>query len=315
MFTEPPGSGRTYAFRIIDVFAERAFAGKPTAVFTDARGLQAAQMSAIAAELRFPQTAFIFPSGRPGAQARVRVFTPSAELPRAEHLTIAAVYALGLEEKLSRNSERQEPGRVVLEEQDGPVSVYFRAQVITVKQKVPEFGSDFAESNALSAMLGLSVSDLHACPPQAVASGGVPFLIVPVKEAAVLGKVRFRSDIWERTVKHFEAPSVVAFALNPGPYHSIKARAFLPLLGVFEDPATEGASGSVLGYALRHRLLVPPEQFVASIEQGEEIGRPSVIQVFVDHRDGLIQEVRVGGQCQLVGDGRLLAPLIRPLLQ
>src|SRR5688500_16151624 len=178
VFAEPPSSGRSYSFRIIDVFAERAFAGKPTAVFTDARGLQAAQMSAIATELRFPQTAFVFPADRPGAQARVRVFTPSAELPRAEHLTIAAVYALGLEEKLSRNPERQDPERVVLEEQEGPVSVYFRAQVITVKQKVPEFGGDFPEPNALSAMLGLSVADLHACPPQAVASGGVQFLIV-----------------------------------------------------------------------------------------------------------------------------------------
>lgn len=310
MFTEPPSSGRSYAFRIIDVFAERAFAGKPTAVFTDAHGLQAAQMSAIAAELRLPQTAFIFPADRPGAQARVRLFTPSAELPRSEHLTIAAVYALGLEEKLAQNPERQDPSRVVLEEQDGPVSVYFRAQVITVRQRVPEFGAHFSEPNALSAMLGLTRADLHACPPQAVASAGVSFLMVPIKDVAALNNVRFRADIWERTVKHFEAPNVVAFALNAGAHYSTRARAFLPSLGVLEDPATEAASGPLVAYALRHGLLTPPEQFVASVAQGAEIGRPSVIQVFLDHRAGLVQEVRVGGQCQLVGEGRLLAPLL-----
>lgn len=311
VFTEPPSSGRSYSFRIIDVFAERAFAGKPTAVFTDARGLQAAQMSAIARELRFPQTAFVFPADRVSAQARVRVFTPNAELPRAEHLTIAAVYALGLEEKLSRNPEWQDPKRVVLEEQDGPVSVYFRAQVITVKQKLPEFGSHFSEPNALAAMLGLNVADLQACPAQAVLSAGVPFLIVPVKAASLLGNARFRPDIWDRTVKQFEAPNVVAFALNAGAHYSIKARAFLPSLGVLEDPATEAACGPLVAYALRHGLLSPPEQFVASVEQGVEIDRPSVIQVFIDHRAGLVREVRVGGQCQLVGDGRLLAPVVR----
>lgn len=310
MFTEPPSSSRAYSFRIIDVFAERAFAGKPTAVFTDARGLQAAQMSAIATELGFPQTAFVFPPDRPGAQARVRVFTPSAALPRAEHLTLAAVYALGLEQKLLRNPERQDPERVVLEEQDGPVSVYFRAQVIAVKQKLPEFGSQFPEPNVLAAMLGLSVLDLHDCPAQAVLSSGVPFLLVSLKDAAVLGSIRFRSDIWDRTVKHFEAPNVVAFALHPGSRHSAQARVFLPSLGVLEDPATEAASGPLWAYALRHRLLAPPEQFVASVEQGVEIGRPSVIQVFVDHRAGVVREVRVGGQCQLVGDGRLVAPCV-----
>lgn len=311
MSTEAPSSGRSYSFRIIDVFAERAFAGKPTAVFTDARGLQAAQMSAIATELRFPQTAFVLPPDHPGVQARVRVFTPSAELPRAEHLTIAAVYALSLEEKLSRNAGPQPPERVVLEEQDGPVSVYFRAQVITVKQKLPEFGGEFPEPNALAAMLGLSPADLQNCPAQAVASGGVPCLLVPVRVPALLASARFRTDIWERTVKHFEAPNVVAFALDPGRHYLAKARVFLPSLGVLEDPATEVAAGPLLAYALRHGLLTPPEQFVASVEQGAEIGRPSVMQVFVDHRGGHVREVRVGGQCQLVGEGRVLAPVLR----
>ena len=263
-------------------------------------------MSAIASELGFPQTAFIFPADRPGAQARVRVFTPRAELPPAEHLTIAAVYALGLEEKLM-----QDPERVVLEEQTGPVSVYFRAQVITVKQPVPEFGGEFHEPNALAAMLGLSVADLHACPPQAVSAAGVRFLIVPIKDVLALGKARFRPDIWERTVKQFEAPNVVAFALSAAPKCALKARVFLPSLGVFEDPATEAASGPLVAYALRHRLLTPPDQFVASVEQGTEIGRPSVIQVFIDHAGGRVSEVRIGGQCQLVGDGRVLTPLAR----
>lgn len=304
MFSEPPSSGRSYTFRIIDVFAERAFAGKPTAVFTDARGLGVAQMRALATELRFPQTAFVFPSEGVGAQAKVRVFTPSAELPKAEHLTIAAVYALDVEEKLQRDQ------RIVLEEQEGPVSVYFRAKIITVRQQVPALRSEHPEPDTVAAILGLRANDFHPCAPRAVSCSGGQFLVVAVKDALRLEQLRFRADIWERTVKHFEAPNIAIFALKAGTQWVAKARVFLPAFGVPEDPATESACGPMIAYALANRLIKPPEQVVIGVEQGAEIGRPSVIQVFIEHEAGQIKQVRVGGQCQLVGEGRVLAPLV-----
>ena len=286
------------------MFAERAFTGKGTAVFVDARGLDAAQMRLIARELRFPQTAFIFRSARPDTPPRVRVFTPTAELPRAEHLSIAAVCALDFQEKLEDTSTR-----VVLEEQDGPVSVYFRAKIITVRQRVPVFGGDHPEPNTVAATLGLALDDLHPFPPRVVSSSGVPFLIVAAKEASLLERIRFRSDIWERTIRHFEAPNIAVFAISSGKL-SLRARVFLPALGVPEDPATESASGPIIAYALSHGLFEPPEQFVASVHQGQELERPSVIQISVAHEQGVIRQIQVGGQCQIVGEGRIVAPVV-----
>lgn len=300
-----PNSRKVYRYRLIDVFAERPFAGKPTAVFANARGLDARAMQVIARELGFPQTTFVFPARSPDGAARVRVFTPVAELPRAAHPTIAAVFALDCEEKLEPNEAGR---RVVFEQADGPVSVAVFARVITVRQQVPEFGSVYPEREAVAALLGLTTADLLPTPLQAVSSG-TPYLLVPVRSAANLRAISFRTSIWDRTVRHFEAPHVAAFCLQGERRGSIaKARVFTPAVGVLEDPATEAACGPFVAYALRHELVSLPQSAVVTIEQGAEIERPSFVQVFANQVDGVLDQVRVGGQCQAVGEGTMLAP-------
>ena len=192
-----PNSRKVYRYRLIDVFAERPFAGKPSAVFPNARGLDVPKMQAIAGELGFPQTSFVFPASTPEGAARVRVFTPLAELPHASHPTIAAVFALDCEEKLEPPESRR---RVLVEQADGPISVAVFARVITVKQQVPEFGSVYPEREAVAALLGLSPGDLLPTPLQAVSSG-TSYLMVPVRSPERLTAIAFRTSIWDRTVR------------------------------------------------------------------------------------------------------------------
>jgi trans-2,3-dihydro-3-hydroxyanthranilate isomerase len=300
-----PGLRTRYRYRLVDVFAERPFAGKPTAVFTDATGLDTRALQIIARELNTPQTAFVFPSDIPEAQARVRIFTPIAELPRAEQPTIATVFALEAEEKLERATAQS---RVVLQQNDGPVSASYFARVMTVKQQLPEVVGVYPEPDAVAAILGLTREDLLPAPLEAVSSG-VPYLMVPVRDGARLRSARFRDAIWERTVRNFQAPHLCAFCLDPDrPASLAKARVFAPALGLREDPATEGACGPLVAYALRHKLITLPETAAVTIEQGAELGRPSFIQVVVTHEDGEVIEVRIGGQCQSVGEGTIVAP-------
>jgi trans-2,3-dihydro-3-hydroxyanthranilate isomerase len=157
-------------------------------------------------------------------------------------------------------------------------------------------------------MLGLTPADLLPIPLQAVSSG-TPYLMAPLRSAAQLREITFRTSIWDRTVRRFEAPHVVAFCLQGERRGSIaKARVFAPGVGVLEDPATEGACGPLVAYALHHQLVSLPPSSVVTIEQGFEIARPSFVQVFANHVDGALDEVRVGGQCQAVGEGTLLSP-------
>jgi trans-2,3-dihydro-3-hydroxyanthranilate isomerase len=261
-------------------------------------------MQTIAKELGLPQSAFVVPSELANAQARVRIFTPVTEVVRGEHLSLATVFALDAEAKL----KLEQSPRVVLQDSDGPISVSAQARVITVKQKVAEFGDVYREPGAVAATLGLTPQDLHHAPLQAV-SAGIPFLMVAVKDPRRVESIRFRADIWERTIRNFVAPHVAAFSLSAnGPLVGAKARVFMPALGIPEDPATEGAAGPLVQYAFAHKLVSLPEKAVIEVSQGNEIGRPSQIQVFVAHKNDRIQEVRIGGQCQMVGEGAVIAP-------
>ncbi|HLV22355.1 MAG TPA: PhzF family phenazine biosynthesis protein [Polyangiaceae bacterium] len=296
------GLALSYGYKLVNVFAERPFAGKRVAVFTDATGLADEQMAAIARELSLPQCSFVFPSSDPQAHAKIRVFTPTRELPRAGLPTIATVFALDLQQKGSRPPAAQR--RIVLEERDGPVSVAVFAPLLTVKQDLPVFGRQYPEPEAVAAMLSLRREHfLDDAPLQAVSSG-VPYLIVALKNRQTLESIAFRRSIWERTLQRFEAPNLLAFSVQTSRKDTrLKIRVFSPEDTEDEEPASESACGPVVGYAVRHGLLDLPPAASLAIEQGTELGRPSILHVSLAHANGALTELRVGGQCRVVGEG------------
>src|SRR5580693_1895631 len=78
----------------LDVFSNQPFTGIQLAVFPDAAGIDERRMQRIANEMALPETTFVFPPEAPETDARVRIFTPTRELPMAGSPTIGTVFAL-----------------------------------------------------------------------------------------------------------------------------------------------------------------------------------------------------------------------------
>lgn len=294
-----PHSYRRYSYLLVDVFTDVRFSGSPLAVFTDARGLGTECMQRMARELNLSETTFVFPAVSPEHDFSVRIFSPQAELPTGGHPTIGTAFAIG-------RGRGEEPGRMVFDEPDGPVSVSMMSPVTTTRQALPTFGACYMERHTAAAILSLHADDLVGGLPLQAVSSSIPYLLIPIASAQALSKIRFRQDIWERTIRHFEAPHLYAFSMQTDdPASSAKARAFTPALGVTEMAASESACGPLVAYLLEHGLVSPASEAFMIFEQGAEIGRPSSIHVTAAYNEGRLSEIRVGGQCVVVGEGAL----------
>lgn len=298
-----PASARPYRYRLVDVFTDQRFSGSPLAVFTDARGLNTEQMQRIARELNHSETTFVFPPFDQAHDYSVRIFSPHAELPTAAHPSIGTAFAIAQERAVVPTPA---PKRLVFDEAAGPVSVSMVSPITTTKQELPRFGSEYPEPTTAAAVLSLTVDDLlEGLPVQAVASS-LPYLIIPIKSLSALKRIRLRADIWERTIRRFEAPHIFAFCLEPERAGSTaSARMFAPALGINEAPATESACGPLAAYLIKYRLVQPRREQLFVFEQGAEIGRPSFIHVMTEQEQDTLTQLRIGGQCVVVGDGTI----------
>ena len=299
-------------YHLVDVFTNKAFGGNQLAVFTDARGLSAEIMQAIAKELNLSETTFVLPPQDSRNDYRVRIFTPAVELPMAGHPTVGTAFVLATEHMI----EHSGPEAVVnFEEGVGTIAVTIEWQdgspaYIQMSQPLPVFGSHFADAGAIAEMLSVgagAILETHL--PMMVVSCGVPFLFVPLKNLQDVRSIRFRLDVWERVLRDFEAPHVFVFTQETETEGArVHSRMFAPALGISEDPATGGASGPLGCYLVRNEVITPDGngnvEFIS--EQGMEMGRPSFIRIRIEQNEAGISGVKVGGQCYLIGEGHLL---------
>ena len=239
-----------YRFYTADVFTDRAFGGNPLAVFPDGRDLSSEQMRRVARELNLSETVFVFPAERPRHTRRLRIFTPSAELPFAGHPTIGTAHVLA---SIGEIALERDVTNIVFEEGVGPVPVRIRVQdgrpvfAQLAAPRLPEFGPPPPSLEKIAATLSLYPSDLLRAEvgPQAV-SCGVPFLFVPVRDKEAMRRVRVNREQWERSFSSYWAPHLYVFAELNG--SSLRARMFAPALGIEEDPATGAAATALAGY-------------------------------------------------------------------
>jgi len=298
-----------FRFITTDVFTARPFTGNQLAVVTDARGIPEDSLLAIAREFNYSETTFVYPPDNAAHARRVRIFTPGAEVPFAGHPTIGTAVVLARIGEIPLTGDET---RVVLEEGVGPVPVVVRARdgVATSAQlsvaRLPEIGPPPPARTTLAEMLSLEPSQLLGGPngPQAV-SCGLPFLIVPVKDRAAVAAAKVRMDVWERTLSRYWAPDVMVVARDPELEGShLRARVFVPGLSVPEDPATGSCAAALAGY-LAARETAPNGSFHWVMEQGFEMGRPSILELEAEKRDGAVVAVRVAGDAVLVSDGMM----------
>ena len=291
-----------YHYFICDVFTEQRFGGNQLAVLPDAQKLSDWQMQQIAREFNFSETAFVLPA-EAGHTRKVRIFTPTTEIPFAGHPNIGTAFVLAETGALGIEI----PGTVLFEEKAGLVSIEIQAdpgaptsfelkapQVLTL-QEFPAIGS---VAKALSLRENEIVVTTHA---PTVASVGLPFLFVEVLDLSVLSQVRIDMAGFDRLLVEGAVPYVHVYTSKAGGT-DIQARVFAPLDGVVEDPAT-GSANCALAALLSHHRSEGDGEFSWCVFQGIELGRRSVLRIRARKENGCVVASWVGGTCVMVSEG------------
>lgn len=254
-----------------DVFTNEHFSGNQLAVFPDGTGLDAATMQRIANEMNFSESTFILPPEHHDTDVRMRIFTPTAELPMAGHPTVGSTFALAHEGRSESGTEQFVFGLGI-----GPTPVELewqgdRLAFAWMVQPVPEFGTILEDRAALARGLGLAASDLSDSLPAQIVSAGVEFLLVPLASRTAVDSITFNRSSLQGLFEAAGSPErgVVTFA---------------------PEPACGDGPGA-------HTRMV-------SI-QGAKMGRPSRITISLATAEDSIQRVRVGGEAVLAGEGSL----------
>ena len=299
----------TFQFVTADVFTSNQFGGNQLAVFPNARGVPETAMPRIAREFNFSETTFVLPPADPKHTRRVRIFTPTGEIPFAGHPTVGTAFVLATIGEITMTGDET---RIVFEEGVGPVPVTIRAAngkpnfAQLTAAKLPEFGPKPPSERTLARILGLEEGDVltGAFAPEA-ASCGLPFLFVPVRDRSVLARARVRIDDFEKALRGYWTEKVFVFCDDPElPGSHFRARMFAPTISVPEDPATGSACAAFGGYlGKRDKRADGTLRWI--VEQGFEMGRPSLLEVEVDKRADALTAVRVGGNSVLVTKGEL----------
>jgi len=299
---------RRLHYHLVDVFTDRAFGGNPLAVVTNGRGVREETMQAVAKEFNLSETTFVLPPDDPRHDWRVRIFTPSSELPMAGHPTVGTAFVLAREHLIPRGGRET---NVIFEEGVGPVPVRVEFEngepsFAEMSQPPPKFGPRLeGRRQAVAAMLSLEAEDIDEGLPVEVVSCGVPFLYVPLRSLDAARRARPRADLIERASdEHGVPPQVFVFTREvEGAGSTVHSRMFAPGMGITEDPATGAASGPLGCYLVRYGLVeCDPAAEVVS-EQGIEMGRPSYVRIRIERRGDDMTAVRVGGQCHFMGEG------------
>jgi trans-2,3-dihydro-3-hydroxyanthranilate isomerase len=296
----------------LDVFTDQPFTGNPLAVFLDAEGLDEPRMQRIANEMAFPETTFVFPPEAPGTDARVRIFTPSKELPMAGHPTIGTTFALAGAGRLRAGADKAVLGLGI-----GPTTVRLQwspsdLSFAWMTQPLPTLGPVVTDTVAVAAALRVQPGDLageHL--PAQVASSGVPFLYVPLNSRAAVDAACVERTALCALLRAVNLDELPVFVFSPEPGDddaTVYSRMFAPIFGIPEDPATGGACGPLGAYLLQHNAASADAAAPLVNLQGVRMGRPSRIYIALSSIGRDLKEVRVGGKALLIGHG-VLHPL------
>jgi trans-2,3-dihydro-3-hydroxyanthranilate isomerase len=292
---------RTYEFVQLDVFTQTPLSGNPLAIFPEARGLNDAEMQALAREMNLSETTFILPHDA-ATEARegkkVRIFTVETELPFAGHPTLGTALYLYASE-----SNQEKPAEIALDLKAGKIPVRFTAnsenagrqrvdgQVFgEMRQRDPEFGTPLSRDE-VAHVIGIAVDEISSEWPIQPLSTGLTFTIVPFRNRQTLSDLKFSYIQAAEFLK--ESGANFFYFLCPERVEGrLDARARMFFYGG-EDPATGSAAGCAASWMVQHGVAKSDEQVV--IRQGVECRRPSEMHVRATREGGRVSNVRVGG--------------------
>ena len=267
-------------FYWVDVFAATPLTGNPLALVPDADPLPEATMHAVAREFNQSETTFLVRPDRPGADHRLRSFTPAGvEVFGAGHNAMGAWIWLALAGRLDPDRDRfvQQIGDELL---DVRVTRPGSGVEVSMAQSAPRFLGRVEDRAALAAVLGLSADDLSADRVAEVASTGAEHLLVPVRDAAAVDAAQPDTAGLHALLADAGAEGCYVYTPDAAAGLSAYARFFNPTVGITEDPATGTAAGPLAAVLTRDGLVADPARVV--VEQGRGLGRPSRIDLRVD---------------------------------
>lgn len=291
-----------FSFYLVDVFAEEKYAGNQLAVIRSAGELSDVQMQKVATEMHFSETTFVLSDEKRNGGYDVRIFTPTMELPFAGHPILGTAYVIRhciVDETINN---------IVLNLKVGQIPVTFEKtkegqEILWMKQMSPAFGGTF-DAAEISHVLNLDANDIDNRYPVQEVSTGLPFVIIPLKTLNALKRVRIDKDKHLELTKDTQAEILVFCPQTYKKENSLNVRVFVDSYGIPEDPATGSANGCLAGY-LSHYHYFGGDMVNIRVEQGYEIGRPSLLRLKAENREGKIH-VRVGGEVFMVASGELV---------
>jgi trans-2,3-dihydro-3-hydroxyanthranilate isomerase len=290
-------------FYIVDVFAEKKYAGNQLAVVRDAAGLSDSEMQNITKEMNYSETTFSLSGDRINGGYDVRIFTPAQEVPFAGHPTLGTAYVI------QQEIIKEPIEKIILNLKVGRIPVTFNytgkeKNVLRMKQIEPTFGQ-IIEPEQISDVLGINTSDIDERFPVQEVSTGMFFIIVPLKTLDAVKRAKIDKNKYFKLIKDRQTKAILVFC--PETYsqeNDLNVRVFVDYYGIPEDPATGSGNGCLAGYLVKHRYF-GKDQIDIRTEQGYEIARPSLLYLRAEKKEGRI-DISVGGKVVMVAKGELV---------
>ena len=279
---------RTYPYRLVNVFAESIFGGNPLCVFESGEALSDAEMQALALQFNLSETTFIFPTDC--ASARVRIFTPTFEMPFAGHPTLGTAHVVRELFKMGDD--------ISLEMKAGLIPVAAAGDVWTLSARAPALRNVARSTAELAVMLGLAPTDVRegAC----WVNTGSEQLIVPLANADAVRRVKPQVEHLAKMSNNLGHSMAYVFAAN-GEGKILSRFFFLSHGAVIEDPGTGSATANLGGWFVKSNAALPLQY---TIGQGEAVGRSSHLGLRIDAQ----KQIFVSGRVIEIGRGVVSLP-------
>ena len=298
----------TNPFHLVDVFAEEPYTGNQLAVFHDTASWSTERMQTLTREMNYSESTFVASTTPDDGRYEVRIFDPAEELAFAGHPTLGTAYVI-------REFVRDDsPDELTLSLGVGNVSVTVEPDDADdggdhywVHQIPPSFEATLDHAVA-ARILGLDREDLDERYPVELVSTGLPTVVVPLRSLDAVRRAETRTEpYYEELVEPYGNVNLLVFAPETRGDADFTVRVFADAAGIPEDPATGSSNGCLAAYLVAHRYLDRPE-IAVRVEQGHEVGRPSLLHLRAHDADDGDEDiaVSVGGRVQPVAEGRLL---------
>jgi trans-2,3-dihydro-3-hydroxyanthranilate isomerase len=288
----------------VDAFTKESFAGNPAGVIPEAGTLTVQQMQKIANELNLPESAFLMPTDHPGADFRIRFFSPTTEIDFCGHATVGSSWLLATEygwlEKGNRIVFETNVGLipVALEQVDG------KLQRVTMTQIEPSVKEIDLNREGVARMVGIRPEDLDDRYPMKLASTGGIHLLVPVRTRAAVDQAEPLLTELGAMNRECKITTTHLFTWDAPEGYDLYTRDFAPGIGIPEDPVTGAANGALAGYLALEGILAAGQKHELVVGQGHAIGRPGTLYITVDTTANA-PVIRVAGEANITIAGEL----------